>query len=65
MQPNQAQVANHAQLSDMMNALTAIQMKMSKVRTTFPNYYQHLQHTYNQLLLVAKKKNMLPPWMAA
>jgi hypothetical protein len=65
MQPNHAQVAQHAQLSEMMNALTAIQLKMSKVRTTFPNYYQHLQHTYNQMLISAKKNNMMPPWMAA
>jgi iron-sulfur cluster repair protein YtfE (RIC family) len=65
MQPNHLRVAHHAQLSEMMNALTAIQVKMSKVRSTFPNYYQHLQQTYNQMLLQAKEQNMMPPWMAA
>lgn len=56
-------MAQQTKMAEMMNALTAIQQKMSIVRSTFPNYYQQLQLTYNQMLLSAKHENMTPPWM--
>jgi hypothetical protein len=65
MQKMNASVAQHAQLSELVNSLTAIHMRMARVKSTFPNYYQQLQKNYNALLLEAKSTNILPPWMAA
>ncbi len=53
------------EMTDLMQSLSARQNKMARVRTMFPNYHTHLQHTYNQTLLAAKERNMTPPWMAA
>jgi hypothetical protein len=36
---------------------------MARVKSMFPNYHQQLQQTYNQLLIQAKRSNILPPWM--
>ncbi|MFN0030623.1 MAG: hypothetical protein ACKVOR_00540 [Flavobacteriales bacterium] len=56
-------VAAHSHMADLMNNLTALQVKMQKVKGMFPNYHQHLLYTYNQLLLKARTNNMMPPWL--
>lgn len=63
MQPTLTTTAQHMQLTELMQSLTNIQMRMSRVKNTFPNYYGQLQQTYSQLLLKAKQENILPPWM--
>lgn len=63
MQPTLTTTAQHMQLTEQMQSLTNIQMRMSRVKNTFPNYYGQLQQTYSQLLLKAKQENILPPWM--
>lgn len=65
MEKINASVVQHNELADMMNSLTAIQMRMARVKNTFPNYYQQLQKNYNALLMHARQSNMMPPWMAA
>ena len=53
------------QVADLMNTLADMQLKMSRVKAMFPNYHQQLQHTYNQLIIQARRNNVLPPWMTA
>jgi hypothetical protein len=53
------------QVADLMNTLADMQLKMSRVKSMFPNYHQQLQHTYNQLIMQARRNNVLPPWMTA
>lgn len=57
--------AQLTQAVDLMNTLADMQMKMSRVKAMFPNYHQQLQHTYNQLIMQARRNNVLPPWMTA
>lgn len=65
MEKMHSSVAQHAQYAELVNSLTAIHLRMSRVKSTFPNYYQQLQKNYNSLLMQARQSNMLPPWMAA
>lgn len=55
--------AEHNQLVELMQSLASMQFKMARVKNMFPNYHQQLQHTYNQMLLNARRSNILPPWM--
>jgi molecular chaperone GrpE (heat shock protein) len=57
--------AQLSQVADLMNTLSDMQLKMSRVKAMFPNYHQQLQQTYNQLIMQAKRNNVLPPWMTA
>jgi hypothetical protein len=63
MQRTDMSAAQHTQMAELMQSLASMQFKMSRVKTMFPNYHQQLQHTYNQLLIHAKRSNLLPPWM--
>jgi len=63
MQPTLATNAQHIQMAEFMQSLTNIQLRMSRVKNTFPNYYRQLQQTYSQMLLKAKQDNLVPPWM--
>jgi molecular chaperone GrpE (heat shock protein) len=57
--------AQLSQMADLVNTLADMQLKMSRVKAMFPNYHQQLQHTYNQLIMQARRNNVLPPWMTA
>ena len=57
--------AQLSQVADLVNTLADMQLKMSRVKAMFPNYHQHLQQSYNQLIMQAKRNNVLPPWMTA
>jgi hypothetical protein len=57
--------AQLSQVADLVNTLADMQLKMSRVKSMFPNYHQQLQHTYNQLIMQARRNNVLPPWMTA
>jgi hypothetical protein len=63
MSRNEMTTAHHTQIADLMQTLASMQFKMSRVKTMFPNYYQQLLQNYNQLLIHAKRSNVLPPWM--
>jgi len=65
MQRTDLSAAQHSQMADLMQSLAAMQFKMSRVKSMFPQYHQQLQNSYNQLLIHAKRSNMLPPWMTA
>lgn len=65
MEKIHSSAAHHAQYAELVNSLTAIQIRMSRVKSTFPNYYQQLQKNYNNLLIQARQYNIMPPWMAA
>ena len=65
MEKMNSSVTQHAQYAELVNSLTAIHIRMARVKSTFPNYYQQLQKNYNSLLMQARQSNMLPPWMAA
>jgi len=53
------------QVADLINTLADMQLKMARVKSMFPNYYQQLQYSYNQLIMQARRNNVLPPWMTA
>jgi hypothetical protein len=53
------------QVAELMNTLSDMQLKMSRVKSMFPNYHQHLQQSYNQLIMQARRNHVLPPWMNA
>jgi hypothetical protein len=63
MSKNEMTAAHHTQIADLMQTLATMQFKKSRVKSMFPNYYQQLQQNYNQLLIHAKRSNVLPPWM--
>ncbi len=63
MQRSQLTAAQHTQMAELMQSLASMQFKMSRVKNMFPNYHQQLQQTYNQLLIHAKRSNILPPWL--
>jgi hypothetical protein len=63
MSKNEMTAAHHTQIADLMQTLATMQFKMSRVKSMFPNYYQQLLQNYNQLLIHAKRSNVLPPWM--
>gem|GEM_PF-2005724 len=63
MHRTQMTAAQHTQMAELMQSLALMQFKMSRVKSMFPNYHQQLQQTYNQLLIQAKRSNILPPWM--
>jgi molecular chaperone GrpE (heat shock protein) len=63
MKPNDKKNAQLSQVADLMNTLADMQLKMTRVKAMFPNYHQQLQNTYNQLLMQARRNNVLPPWM--
>jgi hypothetical protein len=65
MKANDKKNAQLSQVADLMNTLADMQLKMSRVKSMFPNYHQQLQHTYNQLIMQARRNNVLPPWMTA
>ncbi|MFM7233782.1 MAG: hypothetical protein ACKOZM_04270 [Flavobacteriales bacterium] len=65
MTTNNKKNAQLTQVADLINTLADMQLKMSRVKAMFPNYHQQLQHTYNQLLLQARRNNVLPPCLAA
>lgn len=65
MQRNELNTVRHTQIAELMQSLASMQFKMSRVKSMFPNYYQQLQQTYNQMLMQARKDNLLPPWMTA
>ncbi len=62
MQSNLTNV-QHLQVTELMQTLTDIQLRMSRVKNTFPHYYNQLQQTYKQMLTQAKKDKIVPPWM--
>jgi molecular chaperone GrpE (heat shock protein) len=51
------------QVAELMNTLSDMQLKMSRVKSMFPNYHQQLQQSYNQLIMQARRNQVLPPWM--
>jgi molecular chaperone GrpE (heat shock protein) len=53
------------QVAELMNTLSDMQLKMSRVKSMFPNYHQQLQQSYNQLIMQARRNHVLPPWMSA
>ncbi len=63
MQRSDMAASQHTQIAELMETLASLQFKMSRVKNMFPTYHQHLQHTYNQMLIQARKSNILPPWM--
>jgi hypothetical protein len=63
MIPNEQIAAQHNRLAEVLRSLANMQFTMSRVKNVFPNYHQHLQQKYNQLLLEAKREHLLPPWM--
>ena len=65
MKANDRKDAQLNQVADLMNTLADVQLKMSRVKSMFPNYHQQLQHTYNQIVTQARHNKVLPPWMTA
>jgi hypothetical protein len=63
MRPTLVNNAQLSQMADLMTSLSEIQIRMSRVKNTFPNYYKQLQQSYSQLLIQAKENNVVPPWM--
>ena len=57
--------AQLTQVAELINTLADMQLKMSRVKAMFPNYYQQLQQTYNQLLIQARRNNVLPPCLTS
>jgi hypothetical protein len=51
------------QVAELMNTLSDMQLKMSRVKSMFPNYHLQLQQSYNQLIMQARRNHVLPPWM--
>lgn len=65
MKTNDKKNAQLNQVADLMNTLADMQLKMSRVKSMFSNYHQQLQQSYNQLIMQARRNNVLPPWMTA
>jgi len=65
MKANDKKYTQLHQAADLMNTLADMQLKMSRVKSMFPNYHQQLQHTYNQIVMQARHNKVLPPWMTA
>jgi len=61
MKSNDKKNAQLSQVVELMNTLYDMQLKMSRVKAMFPNYHQQLQQSYNQLLIQARRNNVLPP----
>lgn len=53
------------QIKSLVTALHAIQERMEKSASIFPNHHEHLKARYEELLHQAKTKQVMPPWMAA
>lgn len=56
--------AQHRQLAILMENLSSIQSRMTRMQTVFPNHYAELKKRYNQMLLEAREARLVPPWMA-
>ncbi|MEY3398589.1 MAG: hypothetical protein RL220_1183, partial [Bacteroidota bacterium] len=53
----------HEQISAVMNNLTQIRYRISRMKSMFPDYCAHLEEQYAATISDARKFNMLPPWM--
>jgi hypothetical protein len=63
MQNSTMTLEQHEEISAVMNNLTVIRHRISRMKSMFPDYCAHLEEQYHHTVQSAKSSNMLPPWL--